>query len=209
MLLVLSVGFVMSGCASVVSGTSQEITFESQPEGATVSLDGNVLGKTPMTTTVKRERKRIVSFSKDGYQTQTMRLTTSLNGWFWGNFAFSWFGPLSSTTDGVSGAVHEYIPGRYFVTLAPEVTAGISAAPATVIIGEKAKIKEFIVLEYSNIAKDLAKGSGEYLSTLLILLGIRQEFRPAAVAKIRDNAAVYRDIPSFADSVIEIASHYK
>ncbi len=209
MFLVLSVSFVMSSCASIVSGSSQELTFESQPEGATVSLDGNVLGKTPMTTTVKKERKRIVSFSKDGYQTQTMRLTTSLNGWFWGNFIFSYFGPFSSTTDGVSGAVHEYIPGRYFITLTPEVTAGISAAPATVIIGEKAKIKEFIVLEYSNIAKDLAKGSGEYLNTLLILLGIRQDFRPSAIAEIRVNAAVYHDIPSFADSVIEIASHYK
>jgi hypothetical protein len=208
--LMLCAGISAGGCASIVSGSAQEMTFESEPEGATVMLDGNVLGKTPLTTTVKKKSRRVVSFVKDGYQSQTMQLTTSLDGWFWGNFIFSYFGPFSSTTDGVSGAVHEYVPGRYYVTLASSGYVMVPVAPgrAPAIASEQAKTKEFIVLEYSNISKDMAKGGGEYLNTMLILLGIRPEFRPAVISKIKVNLAVYNDIPSFADSVLEIASQY-
>jgi hypothetical protein len=44
---------------------------------------------------------------------------------------------------------------------------------------------------------------------MLVQLGIRQEYRTPAISKIRTNVEVYHDIPSFADSVIEIASQYK
>lgn len=206
----LCLGIVGSGCASIVGGGStQEVNFQSQPDGALVSLNGNVIGKTPMTTNLKRQSNQTLTFSKDGYQTQTMQLTTSINPWFWGNILIG--GLLGSTTDGVSGAVHEYVPGKYYVTLPPSGGMSVLTVPALspAATGAQGKVKEFIVLEYSNICKDLSKGSGEYLNTMLVLLNIRQEFRPSAVSKIRANAEVYHDIPSFADSCIELAAQYK
>jgi hypothetical protein len=208
--LLLCLGVIGSGCATIVGGGStQEVNFQSQPEGALVSLNGTVIGKTPMAVTLKRQSEQTLAFSKDGYQTQTMQMTTSMNPWFWGNILIG--GLLGSTTDGVSGAVHEYVPGKYFVTLPPIGAISVLSVPtlSPPPAGDQAKVKEFIVLEYSNICKDLSKGSGEYLNTMLVLLNIRQEFQSSAVSKMRSNAQIYHDIPSFADSCIEIASQYK
>ena len=48
-LVMLSAIVIFTGCATVISGTSQEITFESSPSGATVYLDGERYGVTPFT----------------------------------------------------------------------------------------------------------------------------------------------------------------
>ena len=39
------------------------------------------------------------------------------NPWFWGNILFG--GVFGSTTDGLSGSVHEYSPSQFFITLVP------------------------------------------------------------------------------------------
>ena len=36
------------GCATIVSGTTQEVSFQSNPEDAKVSVSGRVIGKTPL-----------------------------------------------------------------------------------------------------------------------------------------------------------------
>jgi hypothetical protein len=58
LLLLPSLGIVGSGCATIVAGPSQEVDFQSQPDGATVSLNGTVIGKTPMATTLKDRASR-------------------------------------------------------------------------------------------------------------------------------------------------------
>lgn len=42
-----------SGCASLISGSTQPVTFNSSPDGASVTLSGQVLGKTPVTIVLK------------------------------------------------------------------------------------------------------------------------------------------------------------
>ena len=92
----------LGGCASIISGKSQEVSFDSQPDGVTVDVNGKVLGKTPFTVTIARKSDQSITFTKDGYKPTTMRLETSINGWFWGNIVIG--GLLGSTTDGLSGA---------------------------------------------------------------------------------------------------------
>lgn len=41
-----AIAFLSTGCASIVSGTDQKLTFNSEPEEATVTVSGRVLGKT-------------------------------------------------------------------------------------------------------------------------------------------------------------------
>jgi uncharacterized protein YceK len=38
----------ISGCASIVDGTDQSMTFNSEPDGAAVTVAGKVVGKTPL-----------------------------------------------------------------------------------------------------------------------------------------------------------------
>ncbi len=183
-----------SGCATIIKGGSQEVSFQTVPEGATVMLNEKILGKTPLTTTIERKSSQSLSFSKDGYKTLTMPMATSVNPWFFGNILIG--GLFGSTTDGLSGAVHEYAPNRYFITLPPE------SAPVDSITEGKTKIKEFVILSYSNLFKELAAGDGEYLASLLKLLEINPEQRATTVAKIKSLSEAYKDIPSFADSVV-------
>ena len=64
----------LSGCASIVSGTSQQITINTNPPGASCQYirDGNVIGRvdqTPGTATIRKTKDDItVKCSKDGYQ---------------------------------------------------------------------------------------------------------------------------------------------
>lgn len=101
--------FFFYGCASIISGSKQQMTFQSTPEGATVSVNGRLVGKTPISIQLDKKSGQSLEFKKDGYQPVTMELTTHLDGWFWGNIILGGF--IGSTTDGISGAFHERVLG--------------------------------------------------------------------------------------------------
>ena len=67
----------MTGCATILSGTSAPISINSSPGSANVeikSTDGLVIetGMTPMTTKLKKGREYFVTISLDGYQTESV-----------------------------------------------------------------------------------------------------------------------------------------
>ncbi|MBK8651897.1 MAG: PEGA domain-containing protein [Elusimicrobia bacterium] len=189
----------LTGCASIISGTSQEVSFHSTPEGATVSVSGKTLGKTPVTMAIKKKSGQSLSFEKDGYKTVSLRLETRMNSWFWGNIVLGGF--LGSTTDGVSGAVNEYSPSQYMVTLEPAGTGNLDGKTT----GSKSqKARGFIVTGYNNILAELVSGSGPYIASLLKLLDVPEGEMVSAIKKIRALSEVYKDIPEFADHVIDL-----
>ncbi len=190
---------LLAGCATIVSGTSQELSFISSPEGATVTVNGKVLGKAPLTVSLKKEAGQSLTFEKEGYKPLTMRLDTRINSWFWGNIVIG--GLLGSTTDGISGGVYEYSPAQYMVTLDP---IGTSHLEGPIAKSEAQKAKEFIVIGYANILNNLRAGQGPYLSSLLTMLKIRQENRDEATKKIRALSEAYTEIPEFADHVVNL-----
>jgi PEGA domain len=193
----------LTGCASVISGSNQEVTFHSTPESATVSVNGKTLGKTPLTTALKKKVGQSVSFEKDGYKTITLQLETRLDSWYWGNIVLGGFfgGFFGSTTDDLSGAAHEYSPSQYMVTLEPIGTGDLDGKTT----GSKAqKAREFIFSGYSNILADLTKGNGPYLDSLLKLLDVPENEKTPAMGKIKALSDVYKDIPEFADHVIDL-----
>ena len=46
--------FLLAGCATLFSGTEETITFNSEPSGAAVVIDGLTVGHTPLTIEVDR-----------------------------------------------------------------------------------------------------------------------------------------------------------
>jgi hypothetical protein len=46
---------VLPGCASIINGKTQTVSFQSTPSGATVSLSGMPIGVTPISTVVQRK----------------------------------------------------------------------------------------------------------------------------------------------------------
>jgi hypothetical protein len=189
--------FALVGCASIMHGTSQEITFQSSPEDVTVTVNGRVIGKTPITSRLDKESGQAVVFSKDGYKPVTMELATTLDPWFWGNIVLGGF--IGSTTDGINGSVHQYSPSQYFVTLTPQ---GISSVENATLKSQREKAKEFIVGHYTNLLASLSQGGGEDFSALMGLLNVSKEKEADALRKIRALSEVYTDAPAFADQVV-------
>lgn len=100
------------GCAGIIKGTSQTITITSEPEGATVLIDGQERGVTPLTVKLKKNKYSSIMVKKKGYSTRNQPLekkydATALLNIFWD----------SSTTDLISGAAYEYEPNSYHFTL--------------------------------------------------------------------------------------------
>jgi hypothetical protein len=193
---IVGTAFLASGCATIVGGGSkQQVTFNSEPADATVTVQGKVLGKTPLTVQVDRAKNMAVTVEKEGYKTFTTQLSTRLNGWFWGNIVIG--GLLGSTTDGASGAIHEYSPDQYFVTLVPNKPYGLEPSATR-------DIKLLMVGSGAEVRKQLANGQGEYVDSLLTLLAVQEPDRPQAIQALNKIAANTADDVEFSNKVIEI-----
>jgi hypothetical protein len=84
-MLVTTLVAVLAGCASIINGKTQTVSFQSTPSGATVALSGTVIGVTPIGTMIQRKNNETLTVSKEGYKTFTTPMTTSIEPWFWGN----------------------------------------------------------------------------------------------------------------------------
>ncbi len=102
----------LSGCASIISGTNQTLTFNSDVEDVEVYVDGALIGKTPVSASFKKNKAQSVMFKKTGYEAVTRELTKSYD-----NVALiNIFWDLS-TTDMITGAAYEYEPGAIYVEM--------------------------------------------------------------------------------------------
>lgn len=67
------------GCATLFSGTRQEVRVNSKPEGATVFLNGRRVGATPMTVMVSRWGWHRVRIEMEGYEPYEVKLEKTYN----------------------------------------------------------------------------------------------------------------------------------
>ena len=190
-----AIAFLSTGCASVVSGTDQKLTFNSEPEEATVTVSGRVLGKTPLTVPVDRGSNQSIPFEKEGYKTYTAQLSTTTNPWFFGNIVIG--GLLGSTTDGVSGAIHEFSPDQYFVTLKPDTPTGISTS-------KPRQIKEIIIAFSGEFRHQLASGGGEKVDTIVQLLGVDASQKDTTIRALNQLALANQNDLELAKTIIEV-----
>lgn len=193
---ILALVVALTGCTTVMSGKTQTVSFQSIPSGATVTINGAVIGVTPLSTMIEKKKGQALTISKDGYKTFTTEMSTSLDPWFWGNIVVG--GVLGSTTDAINGSIYQYAPGQFQVTLEPESGSKISSDTEK---SKKDKAREYIILSYNQIMADLSKGSGNYQSSLMNILGIAKEEEVAAIKRIKSLSESFPDIAQFADQV--------
>src|SRR6516164_9781265 len=71
-----------TGCATVFHGSSEKVTFTSDPEGANVYLDGMNAGFTPFEAPIDSRRNHTVEFKMDGYEPRNLAISSSAGaGW--------------------------------------------------------------------------------------------------------------------------------
>ena len=193
----LSLILLVSGCASIITGTDQNLTFNSEPDGATVTVAGKVVGKTPLSVQIDKGKNQSLTFEKEGYKTHTTQLSTSLTPWFWGNIVLG--GLVGSTIDGVSGAINEFEPDQYFVTLTPETPFGMSTS-------KPRQIKEIIIAFGSEVRKQLVAGGGESVDALIEILELENTDKQTTLKALNKLANQYSNDLEFANSIIDVYS---
>ena len=70
----------LSGCATLFTGSYENVIIRSEPPGADVTIDGSYKGVTPVTAALKRDNDHNISLHRNGFADQTFRLTRSFNG---------------------------------------------------------------------------------------------------------------------------------
>lgn len=98
----------LTGCATIMHGTNQEVGFSSNPTGAKVCLDNQTCGKTPQVFKVSRKDNHVVRLELDGYQPYETTLTKSVSGWVWGNIVIG--GLIGLAVDAISGGIYKLTP---------------------------------------------------------------------------------------------------
>jgi hypothetical protein len=110
----------LSGCTLVVQGTSQPVSFTSEPSGATFTVNGQT-ATTPATVELPKDDYQI-AFRHPGYEDGSVELHRKMSPWFLGSIVM---GVIASTIDLATGAWKEFESTDVKVTL--------QALPDTVI----------------------------------------------------------------------------
>jgi CxxC motif-containing protein len=112
----------LTGCASVVNHTTQQIPVDTDPSGANVFVDcGDVKNDpklvTPAVVTVQRKADHCsISFEKPGYRPAEVTLAKSMSGWYLGNIVLGGF--IGLIVDASNGAMYKRTPSEVKVSLA-------------------------------------------------------------------------------------------
>lgn len=81
--------FAFSSCATIFSGTTQFVSFDSNPPGAevvTIRKNGieQKVGITPCTVPISKKTKRVKFTKSDFYdETYPIMQDAEINGWYW------------------------------------------------------------------------------------------------------------------------------
>ena len=131
----------LSGCASIMNGSTQPVTIRSVPEGASVSITNRAgdkihSGLTPVTLTLKRgagyfksEVYKVV-VKKEGFGDRELMLTSNVNGWYIANIVFGGLIGMVAV-DPSTGAMYTF-PESVTATL--DANEKVAAAGALTIV---------------------------------------------------------------------------
>ncbi|MFT7290050.1 MAG: hypothetical protein ACI9RY_000627 [Reinekea sp.] len=108
---------LLASCATIISGTYQDLSFDSSPQGAEVYLDNVLVGNTPFVFEAEKNVYTMFRIEKDGYRTVQRETKRSFDVVTLLGLPFYAF-PI--TADAITGAVYEYNPGSYFIELQPD-----------------------------------------------------------------------------------------
>lgn len=126
-ILVLSSLLLFSGCCTIMSGKYQEVSVSSAPEGAKIFLNDEVIGTTPTDLKLERKIDHRLLIELEGYQTDIVFLSPSMNNWVWGNIIFAGVGGIIFYfVDDATGSAKTLYPKEVSVKLTKneEATSG-------------------------------------------------------------------------------------
>ena len=138
--LVCAAGIFGQGCATIVHGTTQEISVSSDPTEARVNVDGAFISTTPCTVELKRGKNHVVTISKDGYHTEQITVMKVVSGAVAGNILAGGF--IGWGVDAISGAQYRLVPETVSVTLRTLATGETAVSATTDPLAPEARLRQ-------------------------------------------------------------------
>ena len=138
-LLIFSVLVMCTGCATIMSGSRQDVFFSSAPSGATVFDNGVPLGVTPFAARLARNTVHPITIQLPGFQPFHILIRQTFNGWYLGNLFFG--GIIGLIIDPITGAIYNLTPDQIFANFAFQTTA-----PSGPFVKDKSKGEIFMAV---------------------------------------------------------------
>ena len=98
----------LPACGTIVNGSTQQISIQSNPSGAVIAVDGVRNAQTPATLALSRKSGHAVEITLDGYRPFQMQIQRGTSGWVWGNIVFG--GLIGLVVDASTGGMYKLTP---------------------------------------------------------------------------------------------------
>lgn len=123
---------ILSACATIFTGRTEELVFAVNPPGTRVCLEGREVGVTPMVYRTTRRQSYSIWLEKTGYRPATVAVSKEVNPWIVANFVplLIFPGPFGLAIDVLTGAVHKLEPTSFSFSLERDTTASAVASSA-------------------------------------------------------------------------------
>jgi hypothetical protein len=153
-------GFLLAGCATIFTGTSDVLSFDANVPGVRLTLDGRYQGELPLSAEVSRNfvggRRFLAKFEKEGYETQQFELTREFNAVAILDISST---IISGGVDVLTGALMKFSPRDYHVQM---LEAGHSASSPE--FQRSLQLYRFALTNHRKLRTDIARGGGDYLT---------------------------------------------
>jgi hypothetical protein len=116
----------VNGCATIIHGTTQDISVTTDPAGADLLVDGREHFKSPATITMKRKDDHTVEISREGYKSEKIDVKGVISAAVLGDFLAG--GAIGYGIDAATGAQRRLEPEKVEVRLQPLTPQESSAA---------------------------------------------------------------------------------
>lgn len=133
---------ILSGCATVIRGTTDSVGFNSTPSGAEVHTSNGLGCVTPCTLVIKKNEEFVATFAKPGYRPKEVQVTRQIVGAgvvaTAGNAIVG--GLVGLGVDAATGAGFEHVPNPVNAVLQPiGAKPGKPETPASPPVSEPSK----------------------------------------------------------------------
>jgi hypothetical protein len=120
MAIVVSCAVASAGCATMFTGSAQQVTVSSQPPGARVFVNGGYSGVTPVAVLLKTERDYTITLQREGYRDTVAPIFREFNP----VAALNLFSLVCWVVDVATGALWRLTPTTIYATLQPAGAPG-------------------------------------------------------------------------------------
>ena len=127
----LAIVIINSGCASLVTGTKQHVPITSIPAGASIKINGEDKGKTPIAVDLKRNAYHTVLIEMPGYEPYRLETTKGVNPWVLGDILIFALPPIGFVVDFATGAFSSVEPKQITASLAKQDGSNSAIPTAT------------------------------------------------------------------------------